>query len=88
MDVPTPAAPKNDEHFSEKSVCQLDFSCPKVSTVHRLLRGIFLPQNSGKKYFVFQKMGLVISLFLRWAKHNPSLLNKDYPFLPMALRNP
>ena len=53
MDVPTAAA-KNDEHFSKKSVCQLDFSCPKV---FELLRGNFLLQKLKKqKRFDFESV--------------------------------
>ena len=89
MDVPTPAAPKNDEHFSEKKCLPIGFFLPKsIYRTSIIKRHFSSTEFRKKKYFVFQKMSLVISLFLRWAKLNPSLLNKEYPFLPMALRNP
>ena len=38
MDVPTPAAPKNDEHFSEKKVfANWIFLAQKYLPYHRLL---------------------------------------------------
>ena len=47
MDVPTPAAPKNDEHFSEKKVfANWIFLAQKYLPYHRILRGEFLTQNS------------------------------------------